>query len=123
MRRDRTYLWLAALILLLSLPFRFARLSDSLWLDEAWVANSLLQPSLHEVFFTSAWTQTSPPLFLLIERGLIGILGSSEIAFRFFPLAAGIAGLALMPWVLRRWFSTSIALLGVTLIAANYYLA
>jgi hypothetical protein len=121
MLRDRTYLWLAGLLLFLSLPARFARLNDSLWLDEAWVANSLLEPSLRDMFFTKTWTQSSPPLFLLLERWMIGFLGSSEPALRVLPLAAGLAGLVLAALALRRWLSTPAALLGFTLLCSNYY--
>ncbi len=118
---DRTYLRLAGLLLLLSLPARFARINDNLWLDEAWVANSVLEPVLRDVFFTKAWTQSSPPLFLLLERWTIGLLGSSEAALRAIPVAAVLAGLALAALALRRWMSAPAALLGVALICSNYY--
>lgn len=121
MLRDRTYLGLAGLLLFLSLPARFVRLNDSIWMDEAWVANSLLEPSLHDVFFTKTWTQSSPPLFLLLERWTTGFLGSSEAALRMLPLAAGLAGLVLAALALRRWLSTPAALLGFTLLCSNYY--
>jgi hypothetical protein len=93
MLKDRTYLWLAGLLILVSLPASFGRMNDSLWMDEAWVANSLLEPSLHDVFFTNTWTQSSPPLFLLLERWTIWFWGPSEAALRVLPVAAGLAGL------------------------------
>jgi hypothetical protein len=121
MLQDRTYFWLAGFLVLVSLPARFARLNDSIWMDEAWVANSLLEPSLHDVFFTKTWTQSSPPLFLLLERWTIGFLGPSEAALRMLPLVAGLAGLVLAALALRRWLSTPAALLGFTLLCSNYY--
>lgn len=121
MLRDRTYLWLAGLLILISLPARFAGLNDSIWMDEAWVANSLLEPSLHETFFTKTWTQSSPPLFLLLERCTIGFLGSSEAALRMLPVAAGLAGLLLAAMALRRWLSTPAALFSLTLLCSNFY--
>lgn len=39
------------LMLLLSMPARFANVQQSLWLDEAWVANSLLAPTLRETVY------------------------------------------------------------------------
>ena len=103
MTRNRTYFWLAALLIFVSLPARFARMNDSVWMDKAWVVNSVREPSLHNMFYTPTWTQPSPPLFLLLERGLVGILGNSEIAVRILPLIAGLAGLLLMGLTLRRW--------------------
>ena len=121
MLRDHTYLWMAGLLLFLSLPARFARLNDSLWMDESWVANSLLEPSLRDMFFTKTWTQSSPPLFLLVERWTIGFLGSSEAALRVVPFTAGLAGLVLAALALRRWLSSPVALLGFALLCTNYY--
>ena len=40
----------------------------SLWLDEAWVANSVHAPTLHGMFYYPNWLQTSPPLFLLLAE-------------------------------------------------------
>jgi hypothetical protein len=122
MRGDRTYFWLAGLLVVLSLPARFSHLNQSLWMDEAWVANSLLEPSLYDVFFTKTWTQSSPPLFLLLARWTIGLLGWSEAALRVLPSVAGLAGLLLAGWALRRWLSTPAALLGLTLLCGNYWL-
>jgi hypothetical protein len=121
MHRGRTCLWLAGLLILVSLPARFASLNASLWTDEAWVANSLLEPSLHDVFFTKAWTQSSPPLFLLLERWAIAALGSSEAALRLLPLAAALAGLVLATMAWRHWLSPLAALLSLTLLCSNYY--
>ena len=122
MPQDHAYLRLAGLLLLLSLPARFARIQDSLWLDEAWVANSVLEPALRGMFFTKSWTQSSPPLFLLLERWTIGLLGLSEAAMRVIPVAAGLGGLALAALALRRWMPAPAALLGTALLCSNYYL-
>jgi hypothetical protein len=47
----------------------------SLWLDEAWVANSINAPALGGMFHYPNWLQTSPPLFLLLARGAVGMFG------------------------------------------------
>lgn len=121
MLRDRYYLWLSGLILLLSLPARFAGLSNSLWLDEAWVANSVLAPSLRDMFLSKTWAQTSPPLFLLLERWAAVFAGHSEPALRILPVAAVLTGLVLTALALRRWLSVPAALLGFTLLVGNYW--
>src|SRR5215831_1091045 len=81
----------------------------SLWLDEAWVANSIRAASLQEMFFYPDWLQTSPPLFLLLSRGVVQIFGLSDAAFRIVPLALALIGVAVtfavairvlsLPWV------------------------
>ena len=118
---DRAYLLLGGFLLLLSLPARFAALNKSIWLDEAWVANTVLEPSLHDMFFSKAWLQSTPPLFLLLERWTVGLAGSSEASFRILPLAASLAGLLFAAQALRRWLSPPAALLGLTLLCGNYW--
>ncbi|MEO5925311.1 MAG: hypothetical protein ABIR70_15930 [Bryobacteraceae bacterium] len=68
----------------------------SLWLDEAWVANSIHASSLAEMFWRGEWLQTSPPLFLLIARAAVGVFGLSTETLRAVPLLfACIAGIAI----------------------------
>lgn len=110
-----------ALILLISLPARFALLGTSLWLDEAWVANSLLTPSIREMLYFDRWTQSSPPLFLVAARAFAQVAGDSEAALRITPLAASLCGLAVTAVVLRRLLSTPAALIGIALAASNYW--
>jgi hypothetical protein len=122
MVRQRSWWWIGGFLLLLSLPARFASMKQSLWLDEAWVANSLLEPSLHDVFYEKAWSQSSPPLFLLLERWFMSAAGASEAAMRILPLVASLAGLMVAGTAMRRWLSAPASLLAFTLLAANYWL-
>ena len=71
-------------------------LRRSLWLDEAWVANSVIASSLRGMFYYDFWLQTSPPLFLLLERATVASLGLSNLALRLIPLLMGIAAIASM---------------------------
>jgi hypothetical protein len=72
-----------------------AGLHRSLWLDEAWVANSIRANSLAEMFWGGEWLQTSPPLFLLIARAATNVFGLSTETLRAVPLLfACIAGIA-----------------------------
>jgi hypothetical protein len=43
-------------------------LERSLWLDEAWVANSIRAASLRNAIYYDAWLQTTPPLFVALNR-------------------------------------------------------
>jgi hypothetical protein len=43
-------------------------LDRSLWLDEAWLANSILAASLPQAIYYDDWLQTTPPLFVALAR-------------------------------------------------------
>lgn len=74
----------------------------SLWLDETWVANSVREPSLREMFFYPGWIQINPPLFLLLVRAAVQLIGLSSAAFRIVPLLlAGIAAGVMLALSLR----------------------
>lgn len=80
---------------------RLLTITESLWTDEVWVANSILQPSLREMFFYDRWAQTTPVAFLMLERWIAGALGPSNLTFRIWPLVAGIASIGLV-WLAGR---------------------
>jgi hypothetical protein len=92
---------------------RLIGLGRSLSLDEAWVANSVSTGTLAETLFYKSWLQTSPPLFLILERSAVSTFGLSEAALRFVPLLAGVAAVLVMyalscrvlagRWVLLAW--------------------
>jgi hypothetical protein len=76
-------------------------MNRSLWLDEAWVANSVQAPSLSGMFRYSGWLQVNPPLFLLLVRGVVRLAGASNTAFRLIPLllaCAAAAGALAVSW-------------------------
>jgi len=113
-------LW--CLLVLLSLLGRFADVGASLWLDEAWVANSVLAPTLRDTLYFERWAQSSPFLFLVLSRSVSQLVGYSEPALRIVPLAGGLLSLAVFIALLRRWFSPLIAFAGVAVFASNYWL-
>lgn len=81
----------------------------SLWVDEAWVANSIQSPTLHGMFFYPGWLQVSPPLFLLLARAAVKVTGASNAAFRIVPLSMAIAAAALLLAASRRVLSAPLA--------------
>jgi hypothetical protein len=91
----------------------------SLWLDEAWVANSILQPTLSGMFYYPDWLQTTPPLFLLLTRAVVHVFGTSNAAFRVAPLGLALAGVAFMLAALRRLVSLPLAALAAGLLASH----
>ncbi len=91
----------------------------SLWLDEAWVANSILQPTLRGMFFYPHWLQTSPPLFLLLVRAVLPWTTPSNVALRAIPLLMALAGAGLMLTLARRVVGPQLAVLATAFVVFN----
>ena len=107
----------AAALLLATALLGIYGIGRSLWLDEAWVANSVMEPSLSSMFYYPEWLQSTPPVFLLLVRAAVGIFGVSNAAFRIVPLALAVVGVAAMIAVSRRLMSAPFALLAAALLA------
>jgi hypothetical protein len=88
----------------------------SLWLDEAWVANSIQAPSLTGMFYYPDWLQVNPPLFLLLARAAVRVLGASNVAFRVVPLAMALLAAAGMLAASRRLLRPGLALLATAVV-------
>jgi hypothetical protein len=75
----------------------------SLWLDEIYLANSLVPRSLHDLFFRPLedW-QAAPPAFLLLVHLSTLLFGTGERSLRLVSILFGIASLPLMLAVARR---------------------
>ncbi len=95
---------------------RCAGLGRSLWLDEAWVANSVMAPSLKGMFYYDSWLQSSPPLFLLLVRAVVSHFGPSNTAFRAIPLLMSMVAVLSLLLFAARTLSRQYALLAWTLI-------
>ena len=74
-------LWclIVAVVAMCGVAFRLLGLGRSIWLDEAWVANSVTAGSLAGMFRYDSWLQTSPPLFLLLVRMTVNSLGLARV--------------------------------------------
>ena len=108
---------LLSAFLLASLAFGIYGIGRRLWLDETWVANSVLAPSLSGMFYYPDWLQTSPPLFLLLTRVAVLAFGVSNVAFRVVPLASALVAVACMGEASRRLMSLPFAALACALLA------
>jgi hypothetical protein len=112
-----------AVLILAGVPARLSTMRSSLWLDEAWVANSILSPSWKEMFYYPRWLQSSPSLFLALTRVLTKIFGPSEPALRLLPVLAGLMAIPVLAIALRKLFSPVPALCGTTLVIINFWAA
>lgn len=78
--------------------------ADSFWHDEAWVALSILEPTVREMLNYSDPPQITPFFYLLTSRLFVSILGEYEIVFRAPSLIAlGISYFLLFRFVSIFW--------------------
>ena len=71
----------------------------SLWIDEAALARNIIDRPVGPLLGPLDYAQVAPPGFLLIQKAAINIVGSSEYALRFFPLACSITALVVFVWI------------------------
>jgi hypothetical protein len=107
----------AIALLTLTLVLGLYGIGRSLWLDEAWVANSVNAPTLGGMFYYPNWLQTSPPLFLLLARSAVELFGLSTVVLRSVPLALSLVAVAGMLAASRRVVSPSFAVLATAILA------
>ncbi len=109
----------AAVLLLTVLGLGMYGMGRSLWLDEAWVANSVQSPSLAGMFYYPGWLQVNPPLFLLLVRGAVHLLGASNVTFRMVPLLLAGAAAACTLAVSCRLLRTPLAALATAIVVLD----
>jgi hypothetical protein len=96
--------WIGLALVLAGLILRLRQyLADrSLWLDEAMLTNNILARSFGGLFQPLDNNQGAPIGFLLLQKSITLILGTSEYALRLFPFVAGLVALALMFMLTRK---------------------
>jgi hypothetical protein len=90
----------------------------SLWLDEAMLANNVIDLPLSQLMPPHLF-KVAPFGFLVAVKQVIGVLGSSELAFRLIPVLAGLASLFLLLAVTRQILSPDEQLLALALFALS----
>lgn len=104
-------------LLALTLVLGLYGIERSLWLDEAWVANSVNAPTLGGMFYYPNWLQTSPPLFLLIARAAVKVFGLSTVVLRSVPVVLSLLAVWAMLAAARRAVSPPFAVLATAILA------
>ncbi len=107
----------AAILILAALAAGLHGIGRSLWLDEAWVANSVQAPTLSGMFVYPGWLQSNPPLFLLLARTAVRAFGVSNASFRIVPLLFSLLAIVAMLAAGRQLFVPSFAVLASALVA------
>jgi len=88
----------------------------SLWLDEIYLANSIVSRSWHDLLFKPLedW-QAAPPGFLALVHLAIRVFGTSERSLRLVSMLFGLASLPLALVVARRILSPGAALVATAM--------
>lgn len=85
------------IILLSSVAVRLYNLNENpLWLDEAWIACSLLEPDLQSMIWYDRMQQTMPIPILIILR-FINSINNSEFALRLLSAISGSIAVLIVP--------------------------
>lgn len=109
---------LLALLMLVGVLLRVLRYwaDRSLWLDEAYLANSILTYSFKQLLTTPLmhW-QAAPPGFLLLQKSAVILFGTGEYALRFLPFLAGVASIPLFYGVIRRCLGGMAQIIAMTM--------
>lgn len=113
-RGRRVLLWL----ILLGAALRILRyVADrSLWLDEAYLANSVLTYSLKQLLTQPLmhW-QAAPVGYLVLQKLAVSLFGGSEYALRVVPLIAGLVSIPLFGGIVRRCLGPTAQILAMAL--------
>ncbi|MFO1485704.1 MAG: glycosyltransferase family 39 protein [Verrucomicrobiaceae bacterium] len=112
------------LVIVLSAAWRLVRylLRMPLWGDEAMLALNFLDRDAIGLLAPLANGQVSPVLFLWLEKAVLESLGSSELALRLLPVAAGFGGLWLFHRLARSVLEPLPAVLATATLAVSYYI-
>ena len=99
---SRDWIGLALVLAGFVLRLRQYLANRSLWLDEAMLANNIVNRSFAGLFQPLDNNQGAPVGFLLLQKTVTLALGDSEYTLRLVPFLAGILSLALMFALTRR---------------------
>ncbi len=117
--RGLRYLALVAVAVGIGIRLYIFALDRSLWFDEAALATNIVHRPFGALFAPLSWSQTAPPLYLVLEKCLVALFGSGERVLRATSLVAGIAYLPLAYAVARRLTGPRCAAAAVTLLAVS----
>ena len=106
---------LTIIILCGGVEVRSHSLIRSLWIDEAWVANSAYSKSLGDVFWDGNWLQTNPPMFIIILRIATHAIGYNSELLRIVPYMFGVLSLFLFAYIAQRFLRPGFSLFACSL--------
>jgi len=118
---------LVLLVIFLGTTLRLERYlaNTSLWFDEAWPANVIIESSISDLLKPprpGPWSLHTLPGYNALQKISCIIFGPNEFSQRLVSLLAGIATLPLVYLVARRWLSLALSTLALSLMAICEYL-
>jgi hypothetical protein len=95
---------MAPMLMTLAILFRFRQYlaNRSLWLDEAYLSLNLIHRSTMQLWEPLDYHQGAPVGFLLMQKSIINLLGTSEFALRLLPLVAGVLSVCLFYFLAKK---------------------
>lgn len=79
--------------------------NSSLWIDEAALARNIIERRPQDLLGSLDYAQLAPVGFVLLQKAVTSLFGSSEYVLRAFPLICGVASLFLFQAAARRILS------------------
>jgi hypothetical protein len=107
------------IVIVFAIAMRIPSLSRSFWLDEVWVANSVVAPTFSQMVYYEGWLNTSPPLFLLLVRWTTQLFGVTHESMRLVPVLCGILSVPAMAYLALRLLQPWYALVAVVLFSLS----
>ena len=89
------------------------------WMDEGSLLGNLVETRVFDFSGPLHGDQLAPIGFMIIQRMIIGVLGSSGYATRLLPLICGIAALWLVRKLAFRWLSAPAAMAALVMFAVS----
>lgn len=92
-----------------------------MWGDEAFVAVNFFHHGFADMLQPLDHFQIVPVGFMWAVLAVSKVLGTGEMALRFFPWVCGLAGMTMFAILARRMLDRRSALLAIAIFAASYY--
>jgi hypothetical protein len=95
----------------------------SLWLDEAFIANNLINRSFLELLHPLDDNQVAPILYLFLQKLMIVVFNYNELSFKILPLIFYIFSALLFYKIIHHYFSNDLVkILVFSIFSTNYVL-
>jgi len=119
---DNFFRGLAIALILVAIVVRIAVFlqNRNLFIDEANIARNIYERNLLQLATPLSYEQYAPPVFLWALKLFTFLFGYGEIAFRLYPLLAGIASLVVLHQLLKQLVTVKAIWYPIGLFAVGY---
>ncbi|MBR1942555.1 hypothetical protein IJ843_02325 [bacterium] len=120
--KNYTFYLMCGTVLLTGFLLRLKMLIDnpSFWMDESALGYNVLVLTFKDFFGALNLQQIAPPLFLVISKTIINLLGAGDFNLRIFPTIVGNISMLIFLLVLNKTFKNKLTIaLGLILFCLN----